>query len=266
VDTTAGGPGSLVVDLDGVLYRGAVGIPGAGRALETLRDRGFRIVFVTNNSRMTPDTVARHIEERTGFPADPATVVTSGMATAAALRGKVSRALVLGGAGLVRLLDEAGISVTTDPEAAEAVVVALDLDLTYRRLADAVQAILGGATFVATGTDRTFPMPDGLYPGAGAIVAAVRTATGVEPLVCGKPHPPTCRLVAGLLGAEPVWMVGDRPETDLAMAAAMGWRKVLVLSGVTEDASGVPGRYRPDLVLDSIARLPQAIGGPTGAR
>ena len=165
----------------------------------------------------------------------------------------------MGGDGIKEALVEAGVEQTGDAQAAAAVIVGLDTGLSYDRLRGAVVAIRGGARFVATNTDDTYPTPDGLWPGAGAMVAAVQVATGVQPDIAGKPHTAIRSLIRAGLAPGPVWVVGDRPETDVALAKAEGWNSALVLTGVVERADEVPAELQPDLVLDSIAALPEAL-------
>ena len=124
-----------------------------------------------------------------------------------------------------------------------------------------VAGLLGyaGARFVATNDDATYPTPEGLHPGGGSIVAALERASGRRAEVAGKPHTPMRDLVRELVGEGPVWMVGDKPETDLALGKGEGWTTVLVLSGVTGNDADVPDDLRPDAVLDSIADLPDLL-------
>ncbi len=252
----------VVCDLDGVLYLHDRPVPRARQALESLEAAGVRLVFATNNSTKTPERVVSDLHRRVGFRADPAMVATAAMATAAFVAPSAPRPYVLGADGLVVSLRREGIDAVATAAMADTVIVGLDPNLTYRRLADAVLAIGAGAAFVATGTDPTYPTPEGLYPGTGAIVAAVGVATGVDPVVCGKPHPPMIALVRRLVGdADVVWVVGDRPETDLAMARAAGWAGILVLTGVTADASEVPADLRPEVVVPSIAEVPAVVLG-----
>ena len=243
-----------------MLYLDKQGIPGAGEALDRLRAAGYQLLFVTNNSTKTRSTVVAHIANRTGFRAQISEVITSAWAAAEMLRGGIDRVMVVGGSGLTDTLRERGITITSDWRETDVVVVGLDLDLSYERLRDAALAIQRGARFVATNTDSTYPTPEGLFPGGGAMVAALETVTGITAEVGGKPHPPIRELIRTAVGAGPVWVVGDRPETDLALAGAEGWTRVLVLSGVTTDHTTVPAEYGPDLVLASIADLPEALG------
>lgn len=256
---------SIVCDLDGVLYLAAEPVPGAGEALRALADAGIDLWFVTNNSTRTADDTAAKISLRTGYPASAGQVVTSAMSTAAHLRGHVGSAMVLGGDGLVRALTAAGISVLDasdapegDPAEVDAVVIGLDLHLSYRRLAAATAAVRAGARLVASNIDATFPTPKGLAPGAGSMVAAVERATDRTAEPCGKPHEPMLRFLADRMAPGPVLVVGDRLDTDLSLGWAAGWATALVLTGVTTDDESQDPRI--DMVLASIAELPAALG------
>lgn len=250
---------TFIFDLDGVVYVDREGVPGAGLALQTLRDAGHQILFASNNSVRTVDTVVAYIEERTGFLPERESVLTSALATATLLRPRDETCLVVGSKALAETLEDAGISVTADHARATAVVVGLDRQISYERLTAAVLAVRRGAVFYATNDDATYPMPDGQYPGAGSIVAAVERASGREPVVCGKPHAPMQDLVASRIENDEVWMVGDRPETDLALAATRGWGKILVLSGVTRSSDDVAEPHQPDVTIESIARIPELL-------
>lgn len=248
-------PGNVVLDLDGVVFLGPDAIPGAGAALERLADGGWRVLFATNNATRSVATIAARITDQTGFRADPALVVTSAIAAGELVGAQDHPVLVVGEQGLLDTLTDAGARLTDDPDSARAVVVGLDRGFTYERLRDASSAIRSGARFIATNTDVTFPTADGQVPGAGSIVAAVAAAAGVEPEVAGKPHVPMIRAVSERLAPGETWMIGDRPETDLAFARAAGWRSVLTLTGVTSDPSTVPAQWRPDLVTESLETL-----------
>jgi 4-nitrophenyl phosphatase len=248
---------NLVCDLDGVVYLGDESVPGAGETLERIAGGGVHIVFATNNSTTTPAGVAERIADLTGYAPDPDDVITSSVAAADLLRGRASVALVVGEEGIRSALADAGIATTDSPQEANAVVVGLDRSLTYERLRLAVRAVHGGALLVATNTDATYPTHDGLWPGGGAIVAAIERAAGVDAVVAGKPHTPMIEAIRRRLRAGDTAVVGDRPETDLALAAAAGWRRILVLSGITASAEQVPTDLRPDLTLSSIAGLPE---------
>lgn len=253
--------GNVVCDLDGVVYLAGHPVPGAGEALSALDRAGFALVFVTNNSTSPPRAVAAKIRDLTGFPAEPSQVISSAQAAAALLHSTQAGALVVGGEGIRLALADHGVTVTEDPDEAGAVVVGLDKDITYERLRDAALAIRRGARFIATNTDATYPTPEGLWPGSGSIVAAIEVACGVAPEVAGKPHRPIRDLIRARLGPGPVWVVGDRPETDLAMAEAEGWSGVLVLSGVVTERDSLDAAFSPAVIVDSLVELPDVLNG-----
>lgn len=253
--------GTVVFDLDGVVYVGDAAVPGAAETLRTLDDLGWRLVFATNNSTRTEDETADKIERLTGYRPRPSFAVTSGSAAVHYLRGRHESVLAVGAPGLTATIEAAGLETVDDPDRADAVVVGLDRGISYETIDRAASAIRKGAEFVATNTDATFPTPDGLAPGAGAIVAAIGSAAGAEPVSCGKPELPMRELLSSLVVGDEVVMVGDRAETDLAIARHLGWRAVLTLTGVTELASDVPRALEPDDVITSISELPGLLGG-----
>lgn len=237
------------LDLDGVVWRGIEGIPGSAEAVRLLQEAGERVLFVTNNSgRPVSDTV----DKLAGLGIDAmGGVVTSGMA-AAALVSPSERVLGMCGPGCREELERVGAEVVRDGPA-DAVVVGFHDDFDYWRLTAAVQAVLGGARLIGTNDDVTFPAHDGLRPGAGSLLAAVRAATGVEPELAGKPYGPMCEVVQSLVAAvdgECV-MVGDRPDTDGRFARALGWRWSLVLSGLV-GLDDLPIDPEPDTVHDDL--------------
>lgn len=247
-------PDAIVCDLDGVLYRGDVEVVGAGAALGVLRAAGISLAFVTNNSTKTPAEAAAKIRRLTGFDAHEQDVVTSAMAAALLLAADAPPTLLFGAAGARGPLEHLGVPIVDDWHEARAVVAGLDLSLTYESLTRAVMAVGRGARFIATNRDVTYPTPEGLWPGAGALVAAVEAATGVEAEVAGKPHEPMRGLLHDRLEGQRVALIGDRPETDLALGVSEGWETILVLSGVTSRPDGV--EPRPDHVVSSIAEVP----------
>ena len=254
---------ALLFDLDGVVYRGDDPVPGAAEVLQQLRTAGATIRFLTNNSARTPDQVAERLI-RMGMKADPGEVVTSAGATAALLRreGVTGSAFVIGERGIRTALADIGIEVVEGaPERADLVVVGWDRELTYDRLRTAALLIQRGARLVATNADATYPAPDGLWPGGGAILAAVVTATGAKPTVVGKPSRPMFEAAVEAVGATRPLVIGDRLDTDVAGAAAMGWDSLLVLTGASrsEDlllASALPTYLAPGLQVLLEARPP----------
>lgn len=229
---------TLVCDLDGVVYLGETEIRGAGEALSRLSLAGWTILFCTNNASRTPAETAEKIERVTRYRVDAGDVITSAQA-AATMIVPGSSVFVLGGRGLEQAVIDRGCHLASDWQNVDTVVVGLDPALSYERLSTAVLAIGRGARFVASNHDPTYPTPEGLRPGAGAIVAAVVRATGVEPQVAGKPHLPMRKLLASRTVGE-VWVVGDRDDTDLAMGRAEGWSTAMVATGVPSAADHAP--------------------------
>jgi 4-nitrophenyl phosphatase len=246
---------TVIFDLDGVLYLGDVVVPGVTETLNTLADAGFQLLFATNGSTSTPQAIARKIARLTETNVRPETIFTSGLATAHLLRGSADRVYVLGGHGIRVALNGVGITVCDGPSEVDAAVVGIDHELTYSTLSDAVTAAIESQRLVGTNSDVAFPTPQGLRPGGGTLAAAVSAASGVEAVFAGKPHQPMLELISGSIEYDEVWMVGDRADTDLAMATKANWGSVLTLSGVTMSAEEVPDELRPDFVIDSVAEL-----------
>lgn len=251
----------FVLDLDGVVWRAGEPIPGSPDAIRSLREAGKGLCFVTNNSSQGAEAYAKRLAE-IGAGADPSEVVTSAHATVRVLEREVpglrGRAVyVIGGPGLLEAVAGTGVRVVDAAEGADAsvVVVGWDRRLTYDKLRVATLAIRRGAIFVATNTDATYPSPEGLLPGNGAAVAAIRTATGVRPIVAGKPEATMMELARERLGGSPALVVGDRVETDVLAARAAGWPSALVLSGATGVAELATAPAWPDYVLPRLADL-----------
>ena len=251
-------PDAIICDCDGVLYRGDAAIDGAGDALQVLRTAGIDLHFVTNNSTKTAAEAAAKIQRLTGFGAEAHDVITSAEAAVHLIADDKPPTLLFGAAGAREPLQAAGVPIVDDWAAAGAVVAGLDPELSYQRLTAAVMAVRAGARFIATNIDATYPTPHGLWPGAGSLVAAIAAASEVEPEVAGKPEPAMRRLLERRTAGRRVAVVGDRPETDLALGAIEGWETVLVLTGVTVSPDGVTPE--PDHALDSIADLPALYG------
>lgn len=271
----------LLVDLDGVVYRGKDPVPGVAAVLAARAAAGDDVVYVTNNAMWyRADYVARLAAM--GAPS-PDRVVSSSRATASYLKGlepPVRRVLTVGAPGLERELREAGFEVVPAAEAAarwardavapviaagepDAVVVGLDREVTYARLALASAVIRSGVRFVATNRDPVFPMEQGLQPGSGAVVAFVEVASGVHPVSIGKPEPFLLEEAARSVGrraAEAV-MIGDGLLTDLPAAKAVGARCVFMLTGVSTRAQveALPADQRPDEIAADAVELAAAL-------
>jgi HAD superfamily hydrolase (TIGR01450 family) len=249
----------LIVDLDGVVYRGRRPIAGVPELLRTRDALGDVIVYATNNSSIHRADLVTLLEGM-GAPVSAERIVTSARATAIYLserRPRVRRVLVFGGPGLRQELRDAGIRVLAPTPVGlarhpDAVAVGIDRGLTYGRLATAADAVRGGATFIATNRDPVYPAPDGLQPGAGAVVAALEVASGRSPIVIGKPEPGLFEVAAHIAGVSPsaAVVVGDSLVTDVAAANRIGARSVLMLTGVSTAAQveAAPPSQRPTAV------------------
>jgi glycerol 3-phosphatase-2 len=250
------GYGVVLFDLDGTLYRGEAAVPYAKEAVARVRAAGVRPVFVTNNSSRTQAGVASHLRA-VGVPATPDEIETSAIATARllALRG-AGTAFVIGEDGLLDALSSEGIEVVGQEAASvDAVVVGFDRGIDYPKLRSACLLVERGAALVATNADTSFPAADGLWPGAGALLAAVEATTGRRAEVIGKPAAPLLEAARERGGGGVPLVVGDRLDTDIAGAQGLGWDSLLVLTGVTtNDDLGGDGP-RPTFVAEDLRDL-----------
>ena len=234
-----------VIDLDGVVWRGADTVPGSPEAVVRLRELGHPVAFVTNSALRTSAQVAAKLDGH-GIHDAESEVITSAMA-AAELVKPGERVLCVGMDGVREALHNRGVDVV-DGAPADAVVVGITPDFNYDTITMAMRAVHGGARLIATNDDATYPDAGGLLPGNGALVAAIERATGVKSEVAGKPHAAMATLVQRQLGSRGV-VVGDRPETDGLFARALGYDFILVLSGVVS-RSDLPVEPAPVLVAD----------------
>jgi HAD superfamily hydrolase (TIGR01457 family) len=247
---------AFLLDLDGVLYRGDRRIANAPEAVRSLRGLGKGLAFVTNNSARTPEAVVAHLAS-VGVDAEPDEVETSALTTAAVLRARsVRRAAVIGEDGLRSALAAAGIQVVPADAEPEALILGWDRHVTYDDLRDASLAVQRGATLFASNDDVSYPAPDGYtWPGAGAILAALEAATGVQAEVFGKPNPPILLAALERAGGGRPLVVGDRLETDIAGAANAGWDAALVLTGISTRTEAATAPHPPAYVLDDLSGL-----------
>jgi glycerol 3-phosphatase-2 len=248
---------ALLLDLDGTVYAGQDVVPGA---LAALQGSAQRLLYVTNNASRTPSAVAAHLSEL-GLPTTAADVVTSAQSAARLLGERLEPGaivLVVGAPALVEEITAVGLVPVrgSDPVPA-AVVQGHSPDTGWTSLAEATVAIRAGAVWVATNTDLTLPSARGLLPGNGSLVAAVRCATGQDPVVAGKPAMPLMEDALDRSGATAPLVVGDRLDTDIAGARAVGVRSLLVLTGVSTplELLRAPEEHRPDLVAADLGGL-----------
>lgn len=250
-----------MLDLDGVVYLGAEPIPGVADALTLAGTKGMRLAYITNNASKTAGTVAEKLQSM-GMPAvTPEDVVTSAQAVAHLMADALpagSAVLVVGGEGLRAALEDRGLrGVSSLDDSPVAVVQGFHPDLGWHDLAEASYAIQAGLPWYASNTDLTVPTARGIAPGNGSLVQAVRTATGAEPIVAGKPERALLDETIARVGGTHPLMVGDRLDTDIDGAINAGIDSLVVLTGVSnlrEIASAAAG-HRPTYVSADLRGL-----------
>jgi glycerol-1-phosphatase len=249
----------FIVDLDGTVWIGGEPTPGAVEAVGALREAGKQIAFATNDPRSTTEDYVTRLWG-IGIQASLADVVTVGGAVqhllAETRRGRT--AFVIGTPSLRKHVSDAGLRVLNGTDLAsraEVVIVAGTEDLVYNDLRTASLAVRRGADFLATGRDPTYPQPDGLWPGTGAILAAVEYATGCSAQVVGKPEPQLLLTALDRLGEGSTLVVGDRVDVDLPAAAAASLDAALVLTGGATRAEAAELDPQPIAVAESLSEL-----------
>ena len=249
---------ACVVDLDGVVWLAGEALPGAVEGVAELRRRGIPVVFCTNNAAPTIAELQGRLAAM-GIDAAPSEIATSSQA-ASSLLSPGDRAYVVGEAGLREALASAGVEEAR--RGATTVVVGLTRDFDYDTCDVAASLVRSGARYVATNADPTLPTPEGLKPGAGAIVAAISAASGREPEIAGKPSFAMCALVTGRVDVGAV--VGDRASTDGRFAAALGVPFAHVASAVRDvpEAADVRAASLLDAVI-ALCATREATSPPT---
>lgn len=248
----------LVIDMDGVLYRGNDPLPKLPEFFEFLRAHGIGFRLATNNSGSTPQQYAAKLQQM-GAEVAPEEIITSGTATAHWLAERYppgTRVHVFGEASLRTALTESGFALAD--EDVKVVAASIDWGVTYEKIKRACLLIRRGAQFVATNLDPTRPTEEGLVPGTGALIAAIATGAEVQPIAIGKPEPTMFEQAMAEMGAVPqtTATLGDRIDTDMEGGRRAGLATILVLSGSTTRAEA--DLYGPDLVFEEIADLMQA--------
>jgi len=239
-----------LLDLDGVVYIGGSPVPGAPEALQRAKAAGMHLAYVTNNASRTPAAVAELLRTMDA-PADAADVVTSPQAAARLLADKLppgAKVLVVGATALRLAIRERGLRpVSSAAEAPQAVVQGFVPSIDYQALAEGGLAVRAGAMFVGTNADSTLPGPRGIQPGNGSMLRVIANATGVEPIIAGKPELPLHHESIIRTGAKSPLVVGDRLDTDIEAANRAGAHSLLVLTGVSRPAElpTAPPERRP---------------------
>ncbi len=260
---------TALLDLDGVVYLGGAGIPGAAEALHKVAAAGMGLAYVTNNASRTPRAIAEQLAAL-GVPVRPGSVITSAHAAARVLSERLppgAPVLVIGGSGLRLAVRERGLRpVTTAADRPAAVVQGYAPDVGYLLLAEGALAVAAGALFVASNADATLPTSRGRQPGNGSMIQVIVTATGRQPIVAGKPEPPMHAEAVRRAGARRPLIVGDRLDTDIEAANRVGADSLLVLTGVSRPSDVVlaPPPRRPAYVAADLTGLLEAHSVPSG--
>lgn len=245
----------LIIDMDGVLYRGDQAMPDLVEFMAFLREHHITFTLATNNSTRTSEEYAEKLAHM-GVQVSPAEILVSGQATARYLAREYPRGTrvhVFGMPSLKKAMTDEGF-VLAD-ENVEIVVGSMDRAITYEKLKRATLLIRGGARFISTNLDPTYPCEEGLAPGTGTMVVALETASGVKSFPIGKPEPTMYQLAMEQMGARPetTAAIGDRADTDILGGKRAGLYTICVLSGSSnrEEAEAMGS----DLILDDIAHL-----------
>jgi 4-nitrophenyl phosphatase len=252
---------AAIFDMDGVLYRGKMPLPGVAALLAQLDERGVAYACATNNATLTPAEFSDKLA-RMDISMAPERIVTSPVATRRYLEQHApagTGVFCIGMNGLRSALFGDGYFHEDDRNPAY-VVVGMDFQVTYPQLRRACLHIRAGSTFIGTNPDTTFPAEDGIVPGCGAILALLRAGSEQEPFVIGKPGPALFEASISILGADAArtLTIGDRLDTDIAGARAAGLASALVLTGVTTRESLAQSEIQPDAVFDDLPALAAA--------
>lgn len=248
---------ALIIDMDGVLWRGSEPVGDLPLIFSTIQSHGWRVILATNNATQSVDQILKRLKDLKVNLSDKQ-IITSGEATAWYLHKKYpdgGPVFVIGEEGLQQILHRH--SFFQAERDVLAVIVSLDRAFTYQKLSTAMRLINDGALFIGTNPDRTFPSHNNLVPGAGALIAAVESATGYAPLIIGKPQPEIFLAALDHLDtpSSETMVIGDRLETDIAGGKALGCSTALVLSGVTSIDNRSSWITQPDLVADNLSIL-----------
>lgn len=254
---------ALILDMDGVVWKGDAPIGDLAATFNRIRERGLKFVFATNNGTKTPEEYQRKLAEL-GVEVETEQVVTSALGVAFMLAGKYpskTKIFVIGEDGIRVALEEKGFEILSTENApqAEVFVMGIDRGVNFMKIAEATLLVRAGIPFYTTNTDMTFPTPRGEIPGNGSWLSVITSATGVEPIVAGKPFPYLMELSLERLGTkkEETLIVGDRLETDIAAGQAVGCPTALVLSGVSSKEQADEWSPKIDMVAEDLAKLVQ---------
>jgi 4-nitrophenyl phosphatase len=252
---------ALILDMDGVLWKGDAPIGDLPAIFKRIADLGLKVIFATNNGTRSPQQYVRRMAGY-GVSIEAWQVVTSSLCAASLLNQKFPQGgpiFAIGENGLLEALREKNfepLSIDDAPDA-QAVVMGIDRQISFDKMREATLLVRAGKPFYATNPDKTFPTPRGEIPGAGAWISVIVTATEVEPIYAGKPYPTIIELSLERLGVpkEQALVVGDRLETDIAAGQAAGCPSALVLSGVSTREQAEAWQPKMDVIAESLEML-----------
>lgn len=248
---------ALILDMDGVLWRDDQPIGDLHAIFDEISRRNLKVTLATNNATLSVDQYLRKLESF-GVSLRSEQIVNSSLAAAQYLSHRFpekGNVYIVGEEGIFTTLRQNGFD--HSQENVLAVVGSLDRQLTFEKLKQATRIIRSGVPFIGTNPDPTFPTPNGLIPGTGAILAAIEAATQVRPVIVGKPSPEMYILAIDRMNSSPkeTLVVGDRLETDIIGAQKIGCPTALVLSGVTGAAAASAWNPAPDYIVEDLAAL-----------
>jgi len=252
---------AFILDMDGVIWKDKTPLTDLPLFFRELSDRGYGFVLATNNTTLSIEQFLDKFKSL-GVVLERNQVINSSLATAHYLLELFPNGgpvYVVGEIGLNKTLEEHGFFHSEND--VQAVVAGLDRNLTYDMLKNASLHIQSGVPFVGTNPDPSLPTPEGLIPGTGTVLAALEAASGVKPVIIGKPAPELYRLALSRLNSEPAetLVVGDRLETDIAGGQGLGCPVCVVLSGVASSEDAKNWKPAPDLILEDISKLLQIL-------
>ena len=252
---------ALILDMDGVIWKGDAPIGDLPATFNRIRERGLKFVFATNNGTKTPEDYQVKLREL-GVEVEPWQIVTSALGIAFMLAQKYPRGtkiFMIGEDGIRVALEEKGFEIlsTEDAPQAQVFVMGIDRTINFMKVAEATLLVRAGIPFYTTNTDKTFPTPRGEIPGSGSWLSVITSATGIEPIVAGKPFPFLMELSLERLGTtkEETLVVGDRLETDIAAGQSVGCPTAFVLSGVSTKAQADAWMPKMDVIADDLSAL-----------
>lgn len=247
----------FICDMDGVIYHGNKLLPGVKEFIQWLYDNDKEFLFLTNSSDRTPKELQQKLG-RMGLNIDESHFYTSALATASFVKNQLpgGSAFVIGGAGLITALYDAGITINdVNPDY---VIIGEGSNYNYENIIKATNFVNNGARLIGTCSDLVDPIENAIAPACGALLVPIELATGKKSYFIGKPNPLMMRTGLKILGVHSAdaAVIGDRMDTDMIAGIETGLDTVLVLSGISDDNEIEKFPYRPRLILNGVGDIP----------